>query len=59
MKLLTIFELAAKTDSELRALYRQAFNAAATGDRASRERQNALASLANIRRVMSSRALRP
>jgi hypothetical protein len=59
MKLLTIFELAAKPESELRALYREAFNEAARADRTSQERWDALASMANIRRVMSSRALRP
>ncbi|RII75637.1 hypothetical protein [Pseudomonas monteilii] len=59
MKLLTIFELAAKPESELRALYRQAFNAAACGDRVSEECRNALASLANIRRVMSAKGMRP
>lgn len=35
MKLLTIFELAAKPERELRALYREAFNAAARADRTS------------------------
>lgn len=59
MKLLTIFELAAKPDHELRALYREAFNEAARADRARQEHRNALASLANIRRVMSARALHP
>ncbi|MFD2644129.1 hypothetical protein [Pseudomonas japonica] len=59
MKLLTIFELAAKPESELRALYREAFNAAARGDRTGRDCRNALASLANIRRVMSARGMRP
>lgn len=59
MKLLTIFELAAKPESELRALYREAFNAAARNDRASEEQRNASASLANIRRVMSARGMRP
>ncbi|WP_095193960.1 hypothetical protein [Pseudomonas sp. Irchel 3A7] len=59
MKLLTIFELAAKPERELRALYREALNEAARADRTSQERLSALASLANIRRVMSSRALRP
>ena len=59
MKLLTIFELAAKPDSELRALYRQAFNAAARGEQPSEEQRNAVASLANIRRVMSARGMRP
>lgn len=56
MKLLTIFELAAKPE---RALYHEAFNAAARADRISQEHRNALATLTNIRRVMSSRALRP
>lgn len=59
MKLLTIFELAAKSESELRALYREAFNEAARADRTGQEHRNALASMANIRRVMSLRALRP
>ncbi|MNJ68979.1 hypothetical protein D3C77_652770 [compost metagenome] len=59
MKLLTIFELAAKSESELRALYREAFNEAATADQTSQERENALASLANIQRMMSARARHP
>lgn len=59
MKLLTIFELAAKPESELRALYRQAFNAAARNEQTSEEQRNASASLANIRRVMSARGMRP
>ncbi|HCF4204953.1 TPA: hypothetical protein NID94_003991 [Pseudomonas aeruginosa] len=59
MKLLTIFELAAKPDSELHALYRVAFNEAANGERTGQDHQNALATLANIRRVLNSRALRP
>ncbi|MNO05011.1 hypothetical protein D3C81_2262290 [compost metagenome] len=59
MRLLTIFELVAKPDHELRALYREAFNAAARADRTSQEHRNALASLANIRRVMNARALHP
>lgn len=57
MKLLTIFELAAKPERELLALYREAFNEAARSDRTSQEHRNILASLANIRRVMSSRGL--
>lgn len=59
MKLLTIFELAAKPDSELHTLYRAAFNEAASGERTGQDYQNALATLANIRRVLNSRALRP
>lgn len=59
MKLITIFELATKSESELRVLYREVFNAAMRGDRESLEHQNALASLENIRRVIISRALRP
>ncbi|NBA98562.1 hypothetical protein [Pseudomonas sp. R5(2019)] len=59
MKLLTIFELAAKPDRELRALYREAFNEAARADRTSDDRRNALASLANILRVMSARGMHP
>lgn len=59
MKLLTIFELAAKPERELHALYREAFNEAASGDRTGQDYQNALVTLANIRRVLNSRALRP
>lgn len=59
MKLLTIVELAAKPESELRALYRQAFKAAAVGKQASEEQRNAVASLANIRRVMSFKGIHP
>lgn len=59
MKLITIFELATKPEDELRVLYREVFNTAVRGDRTSQEHQNALASLANIRRVLNSRALRP
>lgn len=59
MKLLTIFELAARPESELRALYREAFNAAARTDRTGEEQRNAVASLANIRRVMNARGMRP
>ena len=59
MKLLTIFELAAKPERELRALYRAAFNAVARSDRTGEEQRNASASLANIRRVMNARGMRP
>ncbi|VVN79541.1 hypothetical protein [Pseudomonas fluorescens] len=59
MKLITIFELAAKSEGELRVLYREVFKVAARGDRESLEHQNALASLENIHREMNSRALRP
>ncbi|AXM98038.1 hypothetical protein ACU5P1_04840 [Pseudomonas plecoglossicida] len=59
MKLMTIFELAAKPDGELRALYRKTFNAAARGDRIGEEQRHALASLVNIRRVMRAREMRP
>ncbi|KTC12183.1 hypothetical protein AO390_17875 [Pseudomonas marginalis ICMP 11289] len=59
MKLITIFELAIKSESELRVLYWEVFNVAASGDRESLEHQDALASLENIHRVIISRALRP
>ncbi|WP_409313928.1 hypothetical protein [Pseudomonas putida] len=59
MKLMTIFELAAKTDGELRALYRKAFNTVARGDLVTARQRNAAATLANIRRVMSARGMRP
>ncbi|MFZ6047396.1 hypothetical protein ACFW0H_14920 [Pseudomonas sp. CR3202] len=59
MKLLTIFELAAKPESELRALYREVFNASARSDQPREDYRNALASLENIRRVLNSRTWRP
>lgn len=58
MKLMTTFELATKLERELRILYRELFNAAMHGDRHGLEPPNAIASLVNIRRVMTARGLR-
>jgi len=56
MKLITRFELAAKSENELRGLLREAFNELAKSDLGSHERRNALASIENIRKEISSRA---
>lgn len=55
MKLTTRFELASKSTSELRALYRDIFNAL-SGFEQPHERRNALASLENIRAELADRA---
>ncbi|MCL4677735.1 MAG: hypothetical protein KJ017_03970 [Alphaproteobacteria bacterium] len=55
MKLTTRFELASKSTNELRALYRDIFNALSFCEQP-HERQNALASLENIRSELSDRA---
>ena len=55
MKLTTRFELASKSTSELRALYRTIFNAL-SGCEQSQERLNAIASLQNIRAELCDRA---
>ena len=57
MKLITRFELTEKNDSELYSLLREAFNKLARSEPDSHERRNALASLENIQREISSRAL--
>jgi len=59
MKLYTIFELAARSDTELHAIYSEAFNEIARCKEDSTERNNALASLQNVRRVLRSRPPRP
>ncbi|MEM7569107.1 MAG: hypothetical protein AAF337_04870, partial [Pseudomonadota bacterium] len=50
MRLITQFELSSKTDADLHALYRSAFNALARSTPNSAMRRNALASLENISR---------
>lgn len=57
MRLITRFELAKKTNGELHALLRQAFNAVASPNQI--HRSNAIASLQNIQNEITSRALRP
>lgn len=48
MRLITKFALASKTETELRSLLREAFNALAASEPNSPERRNALASIENI-----------
>jgi len=48
MKLITRFDLASRSDSELHAIYRDTFNALVQSEPGSAERRNALASLDNI-----------
>lgn len=58
MKLITHFELATRSTSELHALYREIFNALVRSAPGSDERRNCLASLENVRSEMRNR-LRP
>ena len=53
MKLITRFELASHSTSELHGLYRHIFNALVLSDPDTPERRNALASLENIIREMT------
>lgn len=55
MKLITRFELAAKNESELYALLREAFNELAKSEPGTYQRRNALASIENIQNEISSR----
>jgi len=59
MKLVTRFELAAKSENELRGLLREAFNALARSEPDSHQRRNALASIENIQSELASRTLPP
>lgn len=59
MKLLTIFELATRSDNELYATYRDVFNELAKSEKGSADRRNSLASLENIERAIISRPPRP
>ena len=59
MKLITRFEMAAKNESELHGLLRNAFNELARSEPYTMERTNALASVENIRREIVSRVLHP
>lgn len=59
MKLVSRFELAAKNENELHALLGEAFNELARSEPETHQRMNALASIENIQREISSRALRP
>lgn len=55
MRLITRFELVSKSETELRGLLREAFNALAASDVNSFERRNALASIENIQRELHLR----
>ncbi len=55
MNLITSYELASKSVSELRGLYRKVFNALVQSAPDSVERRNALASLENISRELNRR----
>ncbi len=56
MKLVTRFELAAKNETELQGYLRNSFNELAMSNPHSHQRINALASIENIRREITSRA---
>ncbi len=55
MNLITHYELATKSVSELRGLYRKVFNALVQSAPGSAERRNVLASLENISRELNRR----
>ena len=59
MKLITRFELASKSTSELHALYRETFNALVRSGPGTAERRNALASLENIEAEIACRMFTP
>ena len=59
MKLVTRFELASRTESELQGLYRCVFNSLAQSAFGSAERRTALASLENIVAELNARAMQP
>jgi len=55
MRLVTRFEMAAKNETELHGLLRNAFNELAKSNPHTHQRRNALASIENIRREIRSR----
>lgn len=59
MKLLTIFELATRSEKELHVIYRNVFNELAKSEEGSADRRNAIASLENVERALISRPPRP
>ena len=59
MNLITRFELATRSKSELQALYREVFGALVRSTSGSAERRNALASLENIQAEIRARDLEP
>jgi len=56
MRLVTRIELAAKNESELHGLLRNAFNELAKSNPYTYQRRSALASIENIQRAITSRA---
>lgn len=59
MRLITRFELAQHSDSELSALFREASQSLGRSDPSSPERRNALATLENISRERAARRAVP
>ncbi|MBL4588647.1 MAG: hypothetical protein JKY11_01020 [Alphaproteobacteria bacterium] len=59
MKLVTRFEIAAKCETELGAILREAFDELARSNPNTHKRRNALASIENIQREIGSRVLCP
>ncbi len=55
MKLITRYDLASKSECELRGLYRTTFNALVQSTGGSAERRNVLASLENLTREINQR----
>ncbi len=55
MKLITRYDLASKSEYELRGLYRKTFNDFVQSTADSAERRNALASLENLTREINQR----
>lgn len=56
MRLITRFEMAAKNESELHSLLREAFNELARSEPNTHSRRNALASIENIQNALASMA---
>lgn len=59
MRLITRFELAAKSTTVLRSLHKEVFNALVRSEPLTLERENVLASLENIEIELASRAPSP
>ena len=57
MKLITRFELAGKSENELRSLLRECFNELVRSEPDTFQRRNALASIENIQQEIGLRAL--
>ena len=55
MRLITKFELAAKTENELRGLLRTAFNELASSQKYSMQRRNSLANIENLQCELGGR----